>query len=115
LTVTTVAFAVAGPIAAIPSADPRSYGVTWAIGGALIGVVQWLALRRTLQRALWWLVATAAGFGLAGLLRAFGFDLLPEEISRSLASFLLWVIPGLVIALVTGLALHGLIPHRRQR
>jgi hypothetical protein len=38
LAVNTVAFALAGVPAAIPSPDPDSYGITWAIGGALIGV-----------------------------------------------------------------------------
>jgi|GEM_PF-1128631 len=41
--------------------------------GALIGVGQWLILRHSVQRAGWWIVATAGGWGLALLVgRGFG-------------------------------------------
>lgn len=105
--VTSVAFALAGPIATIPSAEPMSYGLTWTIGGALIGTIQWLALRRMADCPRWWPLATLIGFGLGGLTYGSGFYLLPEEISRQLASLILWVLPGFVAALVTGWALAG--------
>jgi hypothetical protein len=105
--VTGAAFALAGPIAAIPSAEPMSYGITWAVGGALIGTIQWLALRRMAGRPRWWPLTTLIGFGAGGLTYGSGFYLVPEDFSRSLASIILWVLTGFVTAVVTGGALAG--------
>jgi hypothetical protein len=41
-------------------------GVTLAVWGASIGVMQWAVLGTRLHRAGWWVPATAAGWGLAG-------------------------------------------------
>jgi len=102
LGVNTVAFGAAGVPAAIPGPDPNSYGITWAIGGALIGVAQWLTLRRLPARPRWWPAATLIGFGLGGLIYGHGGELLPEDISPRLASLTLWIAAGVGVSLVTG-------------
>lgn len=40
------------------------YGLIDAGLGLIVGVAQWLVLRRQLDRAGWWIVATAVGFGM---------------------------------------------------
>lgn len=44
---------------------PISYMISAAISGVLIGLVQWLVLRRVLRQAGWWVVASAAGFAVS--------------------------------------------------
>jgi hypothetical protein len=52
------AHALVGPIA-----TPLEGLVGGAVTGAVIGLVQWLALRRRLPLSRWWIAATAAGMG----------------------------------------------------
>jgi hypothetical protein len=110
LGVTAVAFALAGPIASIPTPAPESYGLNWAIAGGLIGTVQHLALRRIAERPRWWPLVTLIAFGLGGLTYGSGFYLLPEVISPRLGSLLLWVLAGFVTALGTGWGLAATRP-----
>lgn len=48
----------------------RNVGVSGLIFGGVVGVAQWLVLRRTI-RAGWWAPATYAGWGLSGVLSGF--------------------------------------------
>ena len=54
-----------------------------AIGGAALGVLQWLVLRRQLARAGWWIVASTIGWAVGGA--AFGL------VGGALAGFLQWL------------------------
>jgi hypothetical protein len=48
----------------------RGAGVAGLIFGSLVGVAQWLVLRRTI-RAGWWALGTGVGWGLSGVLSGF--------------------------------------------
>ncbi len=66
------------------------YGVIGLVGGFLAGLTQWLILRNQVQRASWWMLFSALGWGLA-LILVF-----------SLARNQLWTITGGVAAALTG-------------
>ena len=55
-----------------------------AIGGAALGVLQWLVLRRQLARAGWWIAASTVGWAVGGA--AFGL------VGGALAGFLQWLV-----------------------
>ena len=55
-----------------------------AIGGAVLGVLQWLVLRRQLARAGWWIVASTVGWAVGGA--AFGL------VGGAVAGFLQWLV-----------------------
>ena len=99
-------FLLAGLPGAIPSADPNSYILTWAVGGALVGTIQWLALRRVPHRARFWPMATLVGFALGGLIYGRGAELIPESMDRHLASVILWTAAGIAVGLTTGAAMQ---------
>jgi hypothetical protein len=74
-----------------------------ALAGAVIGLAQWLVLRRRVPRAGWWVLASALGWGFLRLIAG--------EVFTSLVALL---IIGAVPAAVTGLALWGLLAHLPQ-
>jgi len=39
--------------------------VVGALGGAVVGILQWLVLRRQVSRAGWWVLASTVGLGLS--------------------------------------------------
>jgi len=41
--------------------------VSWAVRGAVVGVAQWLVLRRRLKVSAWWILACAIGFAVVGI------------------------------------------------
>jgi hypothetical protein len=53
---------------ATDGASALDLGVVGAAGGAALGAVQWLVLRRLVHRAGWWVPANAAGVGVGALL-----------------------------------------------
>jgi hypothetical protein len=52
---------------AIDPAVPGAMGLRGTVVGAIVGVMQWLVLRRRTRQAGWWVLASAAGAGVAGL------------------------------------------------
>ena len=48
----------------------RAAGVSGFIFGGVVGLAQWLVLRRTI-RASWWALATCVGWGLSGVVSGF--------------------------------------------
>jgi hypothetical protein len=75
--------------------------------GAIVGVLQWLVLRRWLPASGWWIAATAGGWAVAGL------------IDGTLAGFLGGTVTGVgpgtgvlgyLVSFVAGLAAIGLLP-----
>ncbi len=49
------------------------YWMHWPIAGFLVGLAQWLVIRRWLARSLWWLPATVAGFWAIAFAIAIGY------------------------------------------
>lgn len=85
-------------------------GVTFgAVGGAVLGVCQWLVLRRSLPGARWWILATTIGMT-AGMMPAWVVE--NQQIGE-----LIWAVRGGVAAVfysaITGIALVGLL--RKQQ
>lgn len=66
---------VIGPMVRMAMGMPGSGGDAGAlvvvaggtVAGAIVGVMQWLVLRRRTRQAGWWVLASAAGVGVAGL------------------------------------------------
>jgi hypothetical protein len=46
---------------------PGGWAVNWAVVGALVGLGQWLILRRRVPLVVWWVLAGAVGWALGGL------------------------------------------------
>lgn len=83
-----------------------------AMGGALLGIMQWCVLRRKYSRAGWWVLATALGWALGGPVGQAVFRGLNAP-SVSLSGALVYlgiggVAFGLVNGAVTGVVLVGL-------
>lgn len=78
---------VLGPVFRVvePAFGPLVGGVVvGTIGGAALGVLQWLVLRWQLARAGWWIVASTVGWAAGGA--AFGL------VGGALAGFLQWLV-----------------------
>ncbi len=69
--------------------------------GLLVGIAQWLVLRKHLHRAGWWVLASAAGWFLGGLI-AWAIRLQFVEFVKILADF---AILGIIAGASTGLGL----------
>ena len=76
------------------------YWMYWLVAGFVVGISQWLALKRWLPRALWWWPATVAGFWAIALARATGYT--------NLAS-------SLVVGIAVGLAQWGAMRQQAPR
>jgi len=95
-----------------------AFGMQWllpALGGGLIagaalGMFQWLELRRHVPRAGWWILASAAAWGLGALVIQFlrGLPLSWTGIALILAG-------EIVVAMVTGVGLVLLVDRSDQR
>jgi putative NADH-flavin reductase len=77
------------------------------VGGALIGFAQWLAMRKSVSRAGWWIPATAVGWALGLPLDLLGATLPGEGASLGfilLSGGLFGLLAGAAVAIPTGLA-----------
>ena len=85
------------------SADPGG-DVGWvagvAAGGTVLGVLQWLVLRRQVARAGWWVLASTVGWIVGGLV---------SGITDTAAG---WAVLGAVYGAITGSVLVWLLRHR---
>ncbi|MEL6468158.1 MAG: serine/threonine-protein kinase [Cyanobacteria bacterium J06623_4] len=59
--------------AEVSSALTLLYWMHWPVAGFFVGFTQWLAIRKWLPGALWWLPATVAGFWMIALAIATGY------------------------------------------
>lgn len=83
-----------GPLAGIDSADVGSVTGT-ILYGAVLGVLQWLVLRRWVARAGWWVLASGVGWVAAGLLS--GIDAEGGIVGRTLIGVVYGAITGVVL------------------
>jgi hypothetical protein len=80
--------------------------------GAVVGIIQWLILRRHLTHALWWIVATTtAGVALALVLPT---QQLGSEVSGTGALLAGQAISGMLVGTITGLAVVFLLRKRLE-
>jgi hypothetical protein len=93
-----IAYAVAGPV---DSVVPALIG--GALTGAIIGLAQWLVLRRTLQIGPEWIVATAVALavGLALGAAAVGYETSASKLA------IMGAISGAALGITQGLLLRG--------
>ncbi len=91
----TVGWAVSGRVIAVGSyRDIIVAGYTGvAAGGIVVGVLQWLVLRRQVARAGWWVLASTVGWVVGG----------------PVGAFVGWPALGAVYGAITGSALVGLL------
>jgi hypothetical protein len=78
--------------------DEVAFGV---VSGLVLGIAQWLALRGRLQGSAWWILWSAAAWGLGA---AVG-ELLPLNWTRPAAVTIYLLVVGFVAAAVSGFAL----------
>jgi len=79
--------------------DLPSIALTSVIVGAAVGGAQWLVLRHHLDRAAWWVPASAAGFAVAGVV-----SLSVERVATGLGMISIPVAQSLVLGFLVGLA-----------
>ena len=82
------------------SADPGGdvgFVVAVAAGGTVLGVLQWLVLRRQVARAGWWVLASSVGWVMGGL---------ASGITNTTAG---WAVLGIVYGAITGIVLVWLL------
>jgi hypothetical protein len=119
IAVTVVAWAVAWTMGqAITDALLDDYWLLGLVPGglllaAIVGVGQWLLLRRWARRATWWLPTSLVGWSAAGMVSMYGGAGL---FAMGLAAFvgpvgwLIAAVPGAFAGVLTGAALIGLSP-----
>jgi len=98
-----VAFAVVYLAVAYGSPGDLDDVAAMALGGAVMGTLQWLVLRRQVSRAGWWVLASTVGWGLCGAVAAAGDD------AEGMIAFVSLVGGGVVLGAVTGAALVWLL------
>jgi hypothetical protein len=91
------------PLGDIEIPASAAYFLIAGIGvGALIGVTQWLMMRRRVSHALWWIPINGLGFGLASVILA--------DISSLLEAMVAFIIPYLCTGILLWLLLEKF-PH----
>jgi len=101
--------------------DLMIYTLAAAMGiglGAILGAAQWLALRRHVPKAGWWIPANALAWMLGMVVVFLGTSFIPAEgITAPVALILLLfvVAAGAVVGAVHGLVLIWLLHQRRLR
>ncbi len=100
-----VFFFTGGPEAGSPPPLTAALFVSlgWVVAGAAFGLGQWWALRSELAGSGWWVVATAAGYPLGGLLQ----QAFPGIDNPALRSFSMALSFGLAIGIAQWLFLRG--------
>jgi hypothetical protein len=117
----TLLFTGADSGAAAPGemSDPMIYTLAAAMGialGAILGAAQWLALRRHLPKAGWWIPANALAWMLGMVVVFLGTSFIPAEgitVPVALILLLFVVAAGAVVGAVHGLVLIWLLRLRR--
>lgn len=87
-------------IGVFPIQATSNIGIAFVFG-AIIGTAQWLFLRQYVPNAALWITACAIGWGLMALITG-----------TVIEGFLEKLLFGLIPAVVTGIALVNLLPHR---
>ncbi len=91
-----LAMAAVGPVHGLASAL-----LGGLLAGAVLGAVQWLALRDRLPHAAWWIPATAAGqavgLGLGATLVGFQTDLSQLALQGAVTGLAIGILQGLVL------------------
>ena len=99
-----------GPIVDIALLEAAAGAASWGAVGLLVGLAQWLLLRRHL-RGMWrWVVATVAGFVVVGSIK-WAQGLLVEPIMHNVFSWLEeidWEEMGFALGIVAALITEGL-------
>ena len=84
-----------------------------AIGGAALGALQWLVLRRQLARSGWWIAVSTIGWAIGPVIVLFGGVIgALDAVLIVLLVALLWGIGGLVGGATTGAVLVWLLRQR---
>ena len=79
-------------------------GINELLGGMIIGLSQWIVLRRYLPKAYWWIIASAIGsFAILSYI-PLGYTFL-----MMLESFITFIIAGLLMGVLTGATLSWLL------
>jgi len=100
----TVGFAVAFAVfEAVPEAV--GFAVRMAVGGASVGIAQWLVLRQQVSRAGWWVLASSVGLGV-GLLVVFGVSPRGFVVAEAVAFAVRGVVGGAVGGIAQWLVLR---------
>lgn len=86
--------------------DPLVPAISRIIVGALIGIVQWLILRRFVARAGWWILACSTGWVFGGMIGEKSFRIIYSILGETQMKFLGLPLSALVSAIV-GWALNG--------
>jgi hypothetical protein len=81
--------------------------------GALLGLFQWLALRRYVQNAVWWVLANAAAWT-AGMAVIFVATSIVQEDTPVAAVAATWAVSGILAGVVVA-TIHGLVLVRLLR
>ena len=107
--------AAAGDTAPAAISDALMYGLAAAMGavlGPILGIPQWLVLRRHARRALWWVPANAAAWAAGMPLVFVGASAPPPGGVADIAAVALLTaaIAGAVVGAIHGLALIWLAP-----
>lgn len=104
---TVIGFGVAGFAMGLGTTDElarrglTSEVVGFVLGGSA-GVAQWVVLRRDFDRAVWWIPASAAAFGLGWFVMwRLDYDLYSDEIVPFLVNVVLLVVPFVLISALT--------------
>lgn len=93
------------------------WGFTGLVGGALLGTLQWLVLRRAITKAAWWIVATAMAMPVGSLatlvvLMAVGDPSPPTGAMASGTGFLGTVFTsGIIVGAAQCVVLRGKVPN----
>lgn len=109
---TVVGFGLAGTAMGVgTTAELAKRGLTSeTVGfvlGATAGTAQWMVLRRQSDRALWWIPASTAAFGLGWFVMwRLDYDLYSDDVVPLLANLALVVVP---FVLISGLALRWIL------